>query len=230
MFRKLSALSALVILATSCTHQKDDTVQQATAQQQALQPRPIIALVPIVDNTKNDLPWSLSEELTSTIHYRLSQKGNVYLSDQNKVVGITKHLNKSQNPFSDNLSWVKKAFNGSEFVVFMELIEHVESPLKSSKDASRLDAPAELNMSMRVRVVDLRSSQPAIVLQEMVHDSHHVPKQFTRANFHQVPWGQDSFNISPLGLAHAQFTKEIASRVEDYVILAKNRIASGTAP
>jgi hypothetical protein len=229
MFRKLSALSVLV-LAASCTHQKADDAKQAVTTQQAVQPRPVIALVPVIDNTKNDLPWKLSEELTSTIHYRLSQKGNVYLSDQEKVVGITKHLNKSQNPFSDNISWAKKAFNGSEFVVFMELIEHEEVPLKSAKDASRLDAPAELNMSMRIRVVDLRSNPPAIVLQEMVHDSHHVPKQFTRANFHQVPWGQDSFNISPLGLAHAQFAKEIATRVEDYVILAKNRIASGSTP
>jgi hypothetical protein len=78
-------------------------------------------------------------------------------------------------------------------------------------------------MSVRVRVIDMRGKQPKIVLQELIHDTHHIPRQFTRANFYQVAWGKESFNISPMGLAHAQLTKEIASRLEDYILLAMRR-------
>ena len=101
-----------------------------------------------------------------------------------------------------------------------------EVPVRNTKNLSSADTSANLNMSLRVRMLDLRGPQPSIVLQEIVHDSHHIPKQFTRANFHQVEWGKGSFNISPLGLAHAQLTKEIASRIEDYALLAKHRVSS----
>lgn len=73
---------------------------------------------------------------------------------------------------------------------------------------------------MRVRVFDLRGKEPKIVLQELIHDSHFIPRQFTQANFYQVPWGHESFSISPIGLAHAEFTKEISSRLEDYILMA----------
>ncbi len=64
-------------------------------------------------------------------------------------------------------------------------------------------------MSVRVRVIDVREKTPKVVLQEIVEQSHHVPRQFTKANFNQVPWGDEAFDISPLGIAHDQLCKEL---------------------
>jgi hypothetical protein len=75
---------------------------------------------------------------------------------------------------------------------------------------------------MRVVVVDNRGQQPEVILQEIVHDSHFIPRQFNQYNFHQVSWGNEEFTISPLGMAHTQFLKEISSRIEDYILLAQS--------
>ena len=37
--------------------------------------------------------------------------------------------------------------------------------------------------------------------------------------FSQVLWGDETFEISPLGLAHAKICQEISSRMEDYILL-----------
>ena len=78
-------------------------------------------------------------------------------------------------------------------------------------------------MTARIKVVDLRSEKPQIVLQELIQDTHFIPKRFSRFNYEQVIWGQENYNLSPLGLAHSALSKEIARRVEDYILLANGK-------
>ncbi len=75
-------------------------------------------------------------------------------------------------------------------------------------------------MSVRVRVIDLRSAEPQVVLQELIHDAHPIHAQFNQVNFYQVPWKDQSFSISPVGTAHGKFTKELSQRIEDYILIA----------
>ena len=190
----------------------------------ATQEKPIVSIVPVIDNTKSDYDWSLSDELSSTIYYRLAQQDNFFIVDAPQVRAKTKKLKEGENPFGPDISWVKKAFQGDDFVVFLELVEHEEVYKQDrKKTADPQECSADLNMSMRVRVFDLRGTEPKTVLQELVHDSHFIPRQFTQANFYQVPWGHASFSISPIGLAHAEFTKEIASRLEDYILMSSKK-------
>jgi len=208
----------LAILLGGCN--REGGSQQARQSEKG-QLKPVVAIVPLVDKTMNDVPWSLSEELTSTIHHRLSQTDKLYLASIEKIRAASKKLGTAQNPFGPDIHWTKKVFYQDEFVVFMELIEHDEVPSANTKSIALESASAQLNMTVRVRVIDLRGEEPQIVLQEMIQDSHFIPKQFTKSNFYQVPWGKESYNISPLGLAHAQLSKEIATRLEDYILLAK---------
>ncbi len=183
--------------------------------------KPVVALIPIFDSSNQQLEWNLSEELTQAIQNKLAQRDKIYLSDQQKVHATLKKIDRTHNPFSMNLNWMKKSFSGQDFVVFMELIEHDEVPLYNQKTDDVQNSPAELNLSLRLRILDLRYETPRIILQEIIHDKHYVPKQFTKANFHQEPWGKSSFSISPIGLAHGQLTKEVVARIEDYILLAK---------
>ncbi len=48
-------------------------------------------------------------------------------------------------------------------------------------------------------------------------DINHITKQ----NFYQVPWKNENFNISPLGIAHADLINTLSSRIEDYIIRSK---------
>ena len=214
----LGLICASTLLITSCKKGNDNYAARFYKSGEA---KPAVAVVPVIDNSQSSLTWDLSDELTTTIARRMGNDGKLYLVDRERVKNITKNLSESQNPFSAHMDWIKTSFEGNDFVVFMELIEHQEVFLNPKANSSNTDCSAELHMSVRVRVVDLRGEKPQITLQEMVFDNHLIPRPFTSVNFYQVPWGHESFVISPVGLAHAQLTKEIATRVEDYILLTK---------
>jgi hypothetical protein len=211
-------LAPLAFVSTGC--QKDSNEQ--TAYQSRPEIRPCVTLVPVINNTKIDetFVWSLSDEFTSSIFSCLSQ-GPLYLESLPKVREMVKKCKEPQNPFGTDVSWIKKAFEKEQFVVFLELIKHEEILKKpNAQEIDPKSCSADLLLSMRIRIFDLRKEQPQVVLQEIVNGSHFIPRQFTTINFEQTPWGDDNFNFSPLGLAHWEFTKEIASRIEDYIGLA----------
>jgi hypothetical protein len=221
MSRFMFSVSLLALIAGGCV---DNQNNSQAYHQSAGQHKPIVSVVPIIDNTNNDYPWNLSDELSSSIYYRLAQRDRVSINKVSQVRAKTKQIVDGQNPFGLDISWVKNVFHGDQFVVFLELVEHEEIPKQSRKrPTDPQNCSADLNMNMRIRVLDLRENEPKVILQEFVRDSHFIPRPFTQANFFQVAWGDECFNISPLGLAHANFTKEIASRIEDYILIASKQ-------
>lgn len=219
MSRRLIAGLLLTLAMTGCNETKHDHETSAVHQKGA-DLKPVVTLVPVIDSTSNDLTWNLSDELTSSIDYQLSRCQDLKVADPAKAYAALKKVKETQNPFSADTIWIKKAFSNEQFVVFLELVEH-EEVLRQNKKKP-VDAQycsADLNMSMRVRVFDLRGEQPKVVLQELLRDTHFVPRQFTQVNFYQAPWGSDTFSISPIGLAHSEFTKEIATRIQEYILL-----------
>jgi hypothetical protein len=180
--------------------------------------RPIISVVPVMDRSRHELSWNVSKELTHTIRERLAQHNSLYLLSEDQVYALTRKSGQAHDPFGLETAWVKKAYPQNEFVAFFELVEHREIPLTEA-DLIPEECPAQLNVSMRVRVFDLRAEAPKVVLHEIVQQSHHVPKQFTQTQPNQAPWGDEMFDISPLGIAHEKLCQEIAGRVEDYILL-----------
>lgn len=223
MSRLIIACLLLSLAAVGCNENKQS--QENTAMhQKGVRLQPIVTIVPVIDSTKQDLPWNLSDEFTSALNYRLARNNNLYIIEPAKARAALKKIKETQNPFGTDISWIKRTFIDEEFVVFFELVEHEEVLRQDKKKPIDPQyCSANLNISMRVRVFDLRAEQPKVVLQELVHDSHFVPRQFTHVNFHQAMWGEDSFSISPMGLAHTEFTKEIATRVEDYILLTSRK-------
>jgi hypothetical protein len=207
---------ALVLAGCQSGNSKNSNVALAATMQ-----KPVVTVVPVVDRSHSDLNWNLSQELTQAVQQNLLKHGNFHLMGPDKVALSLKKLGSAHDPFGENIEWTKRLFPQDEFVVFMELVKHDEIPL--SKGGSPQDSPAELVMTVRLCVIDLRGSQPKVVLQELVHDTQHIPKQFNKANFDQVPWGNETFDVSPLGIAHAQLTKELTHRIEEYILLSGTR-------
>ncbi|HEV3269515.1 MAG TPA: CT253 family lipoprotein [Candidatus Rhabdochlamydia sp.] len=208
------ALFLALVLVTGCNLNlipQEDHKQQTQATL-----KPVVAIAPVIDSTEEDSAWSLSDEFTYCISHQLAQKNHLSLIDLDKTRMIT-----SQNPFRQDISWLKKVFSHHGFVVFLELVEHNEMARQDDKKIIDFKkCSAELLMTMRVRVFDLRGDEPKIVLQELVHESHFIPRPFTRSNFQQEKWSHEMFTISPMGLAHSQFIKHICNRLEDYILLA----------
>jgi hypothetical protein len=217
--RRLAAVLVMLVILSGCST-KQNTEQAALLETKT--PHPIVAIVPVIDSAKHNLDWNVSEELTHLLIDRLKQNGNYFLSSEHKVASTLRKKPTCKIHFDTALSEIASTFYGNEFVVLTELFEHEELPRIEEPQtltvANVQNASADLNISLRLRVIDLRGQKPKVILQEMLHESHHIPRQFTRANFYQVTWGTDHFKISPLGLAHMELTKTITQRLETYIL------------
>lgn len=191
----------------------------------------IVTITPLFDQQNIHLPWSLSKDLTEMIRAKLDRKSNVFLTKESlhlQDVGqegeiISTPLEENQ-AFYINPSKLKQKYPKSEFVVFMELAEHKIVPKSVSGSFTDSIAPSyELHEAIRLRIYDLRSQTPVIVLQEMVEQKHLIPKSFIKLDYDSSIWGKKTYSITPLGIAHSQLAKDVSSRIENYLILAKTK-------
>ncbi len=214
--RKLSTLS-LALFAVACSN---NTNQEMSLYHEDGRAKPAVAVASMIDTTTFDCAWSLSEEITSMVVNKIADSGKIFV--QSSVDSPF-----AENPFGNDLAWMKREFQNQEFVVFLELVEHNTTPVlrgkKAQNSVSTQEMASNLNMAVRVRVMDLRGHTPKIVLQEMVRDSYYVPKTLIPVNYNEIVWGSDEYQSTPMGIAHRQLTQEIVARVSDYVLLAKSR-------
>lgn len=210
--RYLSTLM-LSILAVGCTRTSDFM----TRYHEDGMAKPIAFIAPMIDTASFEAPWSISEELTSMIVSQVGQSGKIYVVSKDDETF-------AENPFGQDLTWMKREFPDQEFAVFLELVEHDLSPAsKTKKDAPSQEVSNNLNMAVRLRVIDIRGQAPKIVLQEIVRDSYFIPKTLIPANYNVIMWGNPEFQKTPMGIAHSQIVREVATRVSDYILLAKSR-------
>jgi hypothetical protein len=178
--------------------------------------KPSIAIASMLDRTSYDANWSLSEELTSSMVKKIADSGIIFVNSHEESPFV-------ENPFGTDLSWMKREFMNQEFVVFTELVQHENIPTVRNKNLPPNEVSNNLNMAVRIRVVDLRSSQPKIVLQELVKNSYFIAKSLIPTDYSTVVWGSDEYNTTPLSHAHELIVNEIVERVSEYVVLAKSR-------
>lgn len=179
--------------------------------------KPKVTLVPLIDNSGHSLGWNLSDEITYTLFSKLEKPHTLQLTPLTQVKHQIRRLKESQNPFSNDLSWVKAHFPQEDFLVFLEMIEHSEVPNQKGQDLEARAVSANLHLALRLRILDVRGQTPTVVLQEIVQDTHFIPKQFTQYNFYQAHWNTEDFAISPVGIAHAQLITEIKKHIEEYI-------------
>ena len=221
MLRQLGLFFVLCITFFSCTKNVNE---QATRYHEDGRSKPIVALVPVFDRSCAQVSWNLSEEFTDHLRQRFLKRSNFYLNTPEQINEEIGALNEIDNPFACDFSWIGNVFKEEEFVIFSELVEHNihPKPLKNNF-LDKLTPSCELSMTMRVRIFDMRGENPEIVLQELFHQSHLIPKPSDLKEQNPDRWKKMTFFITPLGLAHAQFSKEIAKRIEDYILLSKSR-------
>ena len=217
MFRFLFLFFISSLILTGCTNK--DTDEESLRYHDDGRSKPVATITPIIETASASLPWNLSEELTSILKTKISNR--IFVEETSGYLAI------NNDPFSTNINWVKDKYDRAEFAVFVELVEYDKIPLVSSKNPtkipeSRRDA-VTLNMGARVRIIDVRKSTPIIVLQEMIRHSYYMPNGIDNPNYDIVPFGTEEYKTTPLALAHTQFIKQVAVRVNEYILLAKER-------
>jgi hypothetical protein len=74
----------------------------------------------------------------------------------------------------------------------------------------------ELSVHIHLKILDLREDKPKVILHEILSSSTLFdPKAILSSN-----WQDPSFRMSPMGLTQLKLSREIASRIEDYILLA----------
>lgn len=205
-----SVIMALAL--ASCNRNSNDQVSRFHEDGRT---KPSIAIASMLDSTSFDVSWSLSDEITQGVMHRIADTGQIYVHSQQESPF-------TENPFGTDLSWMKREFQGEEFVAFLELVEHEFQPILT-KGVTQQEASNNLNMALRLRVIDLRPQHPKVVLQEMIRDTYFVPKTLIPTDYSVDVWGTESYTKSPVGIAHSQLIEEIAGRIADYILLAKSR-------
>ena len=186
--------------------------------------KPIVAFVPVSDKTGQDLPWNLSEELSFSVFNSITRRANFWMSSFPQNMKYAKTLPKKLDLFSENVSWAKNSYPEHEFVIAVELMEHdIHTKPETGSFFDRFTPSCELDVTVRLRVIDVRHDSPEVILQEVITQTHAIPDQSPLMDPDSGKWKQKTYAVSPLGYAHSQIAREIVERAEEYITLAKSK-------
>jgi len=211
----------LLLISTSCTRRIQDETQFSHHDDGSAKPK--IALLPVIDSSNSQMPWDLSNELTQSIKTKFFKSNRFYLTDEFDALASAYFSDPELNPFLGDLEWINEMHSTTEFVVFIELVDHKLIPKSAVRKFFnfQLTQSYTLDMSVRVKVFDIRDRKIRIILQEMTHKSFHIPWKFSSMGTQKSTWNKTAFNLSPIGLAHNQMIKKITTQIQDYILLAK---------
>lgn len=215
MYRHLLLLSLMAFL-TSCQNNSSEPLSKYYEDGRA---RPTVAIVPVVDSTTFDYPWSLSEEFSELLGRKISEKQSLFLPKEGM---LECEFSYDQDLFGTDISWMKNSFFPHEFVVLVEFLKHEKIPLMK-RNTPVYELSSNLEMSVRVRIIDLRKNNPQIILQETIADSYFFSKNLLPVDYQVSTWGSEEYAASPLATAHKQIASEVVERINDYILLAKSR-------
>lgn len=222
MIKRLGLLAGVLLALVGCSTKGN--YEHATRFHEDGRAKPIVAFVPVFDRSGSNVGWSLSDEFTHSLKNRFLKRSNFYVSTPDEVNASIATLSAENNPFGAETNWIKESFENHEYVVFAELVEHDIHPKELKGNfLDKITPSSELTVIMRIRVFDLRGSKPEVILQEFVRQSHVIPKPSDLTEPNPERWKKITYTVSPMGLAHAQLSKEVVKRVEDYILLSKSK-------
>ncbi len=144
--------------------------------------KPRVILLPVVQGNCSDKSNKICEDIEQGILYAGLNSGNLYFLADEEIPCDIRALS-GVDFFGTDLSFTKE-MRIAEYVVMIELLEN------------GLDQRSFIMQKERLRVVDLRSGQPVVVLQETIQSNFRMPGK-----------GQSQANV--------KLCKEIVDRLEN---------------
>lgn len=180
-------------------------------------PKPYVALLPVIDESEQKLPWNFPQEMSTRIRADLMKQGQLFLpslADMQKKLAATSEAELATG--SDLMPFLY--FQPAHFVIVLELIEHSQVPYQRGKtkplyiaNISPEDAEI-LMMKVRMRIVDIRGGEPRLIRQEVIQSNHMIPKGALEQACQLK--GSDGFGATPVGIAHARLIADIVHKIE----------------
>ncbi len=219
--KRLFSLLSLSIILVSCT---SGPIQPLRYHATGIA-KPVVAVLPIIDITDYQLDWDLSDELTVGICQRMIDRGALYLAPEESMKIALKRF-EGVDLIDTDENFIRDFAASNEFLVLMELIEHKEVPYNRQRIKPIYPSDGEIEnvlmMKLRIKVFDLRNGVPQIILQEIVHSNHMMPKAPVYYDYNKINWGNEIYSTTPIGRAHARLERDVAVQVEKYISVAKS--------
>jgi hypothetical protein len=180
-------------------------------------PKPKVALLPVIDSTRGSVPWDISQEINDGVRYLAMCHGRLFLLSGHEVAA--RHQGKGQpDYFGTDITYATK-FEGNDYVVALELIEHRVVPYSEESCCREVSMQkyrwdALLQMKLRLRVLDMRCCQPKILLQEIFASNYAIPTGQEHLDYSRCGLGSADFDETPYGKAHARLIADLVSRIE----------------
>ncbi len=212
MARFFSFALVLLALAAGCV--------SAPTAPQAPRCRPQIALVPVINGTNVKLPWDVETELTDDILDCLMCEGAFWVSPYNQYECALEQT-KGRDYFGIDLSFANH-FSHNDFLVIVELVEHEMKPYRREEYPDLMvshtpDRHQVLALSARIRVIDLRFEEPAIVRQEIVETYKLVSPKAAKVCYDGLNDLVPEYSNTPLARGHKELAALVASKIEEAV-------------
>lgn len=227
MKKSFLCISTLVLLCfSSCTEKYTDT----TLYQRNGRPKPIVAVLPVIDSRtaeqdlqKRGITWDISKELTEGIRSRMADSQLLYLIRESGSLQDAEQCNHVDcRQIAKKLS---HGLNAAEFVVVTELVNQEEKPYDKSRFSIEHPPKGEIaqvmNIDFRVKVLDMRSQEPKMILQEVIHTRHYIAKPEVGFNYARASYGSTAYTRTPMGVAHNKLIREVTGRIENYIRATK---------
>lgn len=209
---------ALLVVGTGCGRQNSCSYGTApiAATVHAL---PRVALLPVINECGEPLPWRLSDELTDHLGAALAKREGMALLGAEVGRSLAAEL-EHVDLFGPSLRDLR-GDGRCDFVVATELIDHELVPYRGQKVQQLYAIDGEIGsilmMKLRLRVIDLRGESPRVVLQEIMNSNHLVRRRDEAVDYLAYGWGVSQFTETPIGMAHERLADEAAGRVAQYV-------------
>ena len=180
-------------------------------------PKPHVALLPVIDNSSENLSWNFSEEFSTSIRKELQKHGKLFLPSSSIIDEKVSLFNENELITSSNLKPYAQ-FQPAQYVVLLELVEHKEIPYKRSKIKPIYPAnipdnmAAVIMMKVRMKIVNIIGGNPKILRQEIISSNHMVKNGATNESLKLL--GTPAFLQSPLHLVHQRLSNDLAEKIE----------------
>lgn len=179
--------------------------------------RPQTALVPVVNGVDCPVQWDLSREMTNEVVDSMIDRSTLSITPLAHYRSAIDQIS-GADLFGKDLSFANH-FANNDFLVLMELVKHDTVPYSKERFPHiTIHRPAEchavLALGMRLRVLDLRSEEPRIVLQELVECDQLITNRAAKIDYSTLSCESKGYQETPMALAHHLLAEEIAEKVE----------------
>lgn len=181
--------------------------------------KPAIAFVPVTTHCSQEMPWPIEEEFSFFLRSRFNRQNQLYSAPADHTSQLIQQID-SETLSSKLLSIASRFYPGHDFVLFLELLEHTEKYDDARKDSVILPI-GTLSVKARIRVIDLRSGNPKLILQEIIARNYHIKSFEGHFDYSKIRWDAKEYHNTAWYKSHRLLEKDIVERVQHYISLAK---------